>query len=259
MAKRGKEYLKEVFRKGALPTESHFSLLIDSMFNLEDDDFEDLLDGPLRLYLKEQEEGEDRRESLLKFYTAVSKADTQSSWRISLSEDEVLSFKNKVGDTVFHLDQSGNVVVGMGGIRVMEDLIHSGLKGQYSPNFRPVADGKWHSIIEGLEGCQVFQVTAGVGYKANSRFAIMQATVCLVPPKKNFWDFILPRFSHRNAVVNVTQAFGHSVGDKIDLKWERSDDNKYDLKIRTRNDFGAKTLIRYHISRQWFDPFMSIQ
>lgn len=260
MSKKGKEYLKNKFSKGALPTESDFALLIDSMFNLEDDGFEELIDGPLRLYVKDHQEKKDKKQTLLEFYASILDTKESGAWKFAMSEnDKQLFIKDQNDRVVVSIDQNGRVkfdaeFIDLGGV-----ASRIGTIGTFqSTNPKPIlANGEWQTLVNGLSGCQMFDIVAGVGYKENNRFALLRATASLVPRKFQLWDILLPRFTPRNAQIQVTQSYSCSSRDKIDLKWMETERGRYDLQIRTRFNYGGNMQIRYHLTKLWFDTYVT--
>lgn len=263
MSKQGKEYLKDVFSKGSLPTESNFRLLIDSMFNLEDDDLRDLLDGALKLYVKNNEDPDTKNGALLEFFKDIADTKSASSWRFSLSDtDEKLQVIDSSDRVVLEMDQKGNVSFDAENIDLKGKIIRSGTEGSYInkidssddkeyPN-QVKADGEWKTIIE-EEDCQLFEVVAGVGSSDSKSYALLRATVSLVP-KEPFFYFFTPK----NRQIQVTQSYSGSSRNKLDLKWtKKKGSNMYCLQLRSRKDFGGNTMISYHITNLWFDPKMS--
>ncbi|HCS13699.1 MAG: hypothetical protein CO017_05555 [Zetaproteobacteria bacterium CG_4_8_14_3_um_filter_59_5] len=108
------------------------------------------------------------------------------------------------------------------------------------------ADGKWHPVITGLDGCQAFEIMAGVGKKNTGRYALLHA-------------FALNTFFSKKDDITCHQAHFSSRCDQIDLRWTGSM-HDYTLEMRTRCSFeqneSDEVYIRYYITQLWFDPFM---
>lgn len=121
------------------------------------------------------------------------------------------------------------------------------------------ADGEWHAITDPLNGCQAFEVMAGVGNKGTGNYALMQATALnTFNPKRTFFNFF-----RRNSRIRYTHAFYLPRGHKIQLRWQARDKSEaYVLEMRTNCNYGAnkegnQIRIRYYITRLWFDETMA--
>ncbi len=263
MNRKGRDQLKELFSKGKLPTESSFQILIDSMYNREDDDFDDLYDGPLKLYVKTEKRKRSEAETLLEFYNDLANTgeDGKATWRFSLSPEGALKIFRDGDKEVIVIDAEGNIELVSEELKISGNVSLSGFKGSYTSNNElgkplpdPLADGEWHPIVEGVNGCQMFKVVAGVGYPGGSKFALAHAIATLVPKRKYFWN--IPRFNPRHSRIQIVQSCGGSLKEKLDLKWATAGDN-HNLLVRSRTNYGAKTTIQCHITKLWFDPTMS--
>lgn len=108
------------------------------------------------------------------------------------------------------------------------------------------ADGKWHPIITGLDGCQAFEIMAGVGKQRSGRYALLHA-------------FALSTFKSKRGNITYHQAHYSSRCDQIDLRWAGEAHN-YSIEMRTRCNFeqndSEEIYIRYYMTQLWFDPFM---
>jgi hypothetical protein len=114
------------------------------------------------------------------------------------------------------------------------------------------ADGNWHSITEELNGCQAFEVMAGVGKKKTGRYALMHATVInTFNPKGFFFNFL-----YLKRRIRYTQAYYNSLADKLRLRWY-GDKNGYFLQLRSNTNYGEGIRIRYHLTKLWFEEDMN--
>lgn len=269
MSRKGKEYLKDVFRQGALPTESNFALLIDSMFNLEDDEFERLIDGPLQLHLTpKQDQGELDGGSVLEFFNHEVGRGNESAWKFSVTEkkddDEGgdLIISDRSGRKLLRFTQDGKIILSTDELKLNGTLARAGDKGTFKSTDKdgeslkaPKADGEWHPIVANVKPCQMYQVVAGVGYPKGDDYALAHAVASLVPRTRTFWDF-MPSFTPRNAKIQITQSHSSRLNCKLDFKWTDQGDGTFNLEVRTRKDFGGKATIQCNVTKMWFDPEM---
>ncbi|HEY6896884.1 MAG TPA: hypothetical protein VI279_06450 [Rhodocyclaceae bacterium] len=261
MTKRNRKTLAESFADGEMPTQRSFTDLIDSMVNIVDDGFDKTaVDGMKVAQL-------DNNSKLISFYDDITVR--EPLWSISFSTPsygvETATAKNLnflYGDLSYggftlarsassQEDKPGKVNVGINKRNPERELDVGGVvaadgrMGRAGKN--PVrADGQWHPIIEGLDGCQAFEIMAGVGRKNTGRYALLHA-------------FALNTFNSPKSTVDSRQARFSSRCDQIDLRWT-GDTHNYALEMRTRCSYeqGGDTpvYVRYYISQLWFDPFM---
>jgi len=244
----GREELKKFFRNGGLPSEQHFSYLIDSMVNKEDDGFsKDETNG---MHLSSS--GTSGR--LVTFYTGID--EMEPLFYIDKSNQELrglqLQYAGKPEDmkeeeNCFFLQEGGRLGVGkpvgaqckldVKGMVGMEGRI-----GTFSQQQKPCtvpADGKWHPILSGLDHCQAFEVMARTGLKGSGRFSIMHAIA-------------LSAYGHSWGKVRRTCAHYGFFWNKLSLRWRGSTHN-YSLQLRSNSNFGSGVLIYYSITRLWDD------
>jgi hypothetical protein len=242
----GREELKKFFRNGNIPTENHFSFLIDSMVNKEDDGF-----------MKDEEHGKHlsslgASKRLLTFYTNIDemtplfffekhnqgfpgiKLQTASKPQ-ELEEEENCFFLQEGGrmgigkktDPKYKLDVKG--WVGM-----------EGRMGTYGSGPGKVpADGQWHPIITGLDNCQAFEIVARAGKKGTGKFAIMHAIA-------------LSAYGRSSSKIRKTGAHYGFFWNKLNLRW-RGTTHNYALELRTNRNFGEGIQIVYTITKLWDD------
>ena len=265
MTKRNRKTLTDNFADGKLPTQEAFGDLIDSMVNIVDDGFDkSALDG-----MKVAQLGNNSK--LISFYDEITvKAPL---WSIAFSMtgygDGAGSYKNlnffygnntTTGLTLASTEgnKDGEEISGEEKIRVgvnknnpehemdVNGVIASdGRIGRAGGN-EVRADGKWHPIITGLDGCQAFDIMAGVGKKKSGRYALLHA-------------FALNTFNSKKSNITYHQAHFSSRCDQIDLQWVGETHN-YSLEMRTRCSFEQnieeEIYVRYHMTELWFDCFM---
>ncbi len=259
MTKRNRKILAENFVDGKMPTQEAFGDLIDSMVNIVDDGF----DKSARDGMKVAQV--DNGSKLISFYDEITVKDPL--WTISFTIPgygentegrKNLNFFGGGGKSGFTLSTWGNAEKGeekvrvwvnkgnpdyemdVGGVLAADGRI--GRKGKESVR----ADGKWHPIVTGLDGCHAFEVMAGVGKRHSGRYALLHA-------------FALSTFNSGQDGITSHQAHFSSKCDQIELRWAGETHN-YSLEMRTRCSYeqkaSEKVFIRYYLTRLWFDPFM---
>lgn len=267
MTKRNRKTLSDNFADGSLPTQDAFGDLIDSMVNIVDDGFDkSALDGVKIAQL-------DNNSRLISFFDEITVK--EPLWTIALSTTgygratvgyKNLNFyygNNKVNGLTLASavrDKTGaekneevKIRVGINennpeyaldvnGVIASDGRI--GRKGRKENEVR--ADGEWHPIITGLDGCQAFEIMAGAGKQRSGRYALLHA-------------FALNTFNSKKGNITYHQAHYSSRCDQIDLRWVGGTHN-FSLEMRTRCSFEEGAMdevhIRYYITQLWFDPFM---
>lgn len=106
--KKNRSTLKDYFKKGAIPTESNFADLIDSMLNQEEDNISKLPNDPLKITAI----GVD--EALVNFYRVENNAE-QLSWQVKQKMAGIagLSISDTAASRLFIQNGTGNLGVGM--------------------------------------------------------------------------------------------------------------------------------------------------
>lgn len=240
-----REDLKKYFRNGEIPTENHFASLIDSMLNKQDDGF-----------AKDDENGLiiAPRGSSAKFVTLYRNVDDLNPF-FSMEKDERetagLRFtpsgeNNEENEDrqsfFFHVNGSAGIgtrckeeyKLQVNGFVGLEGRVGTYLQGQVP------ADGKWHSIIEGLDNCQAFELIARTGKKGFGKFAILHA-------------WALSAFGRsRGSIRKVSARYG-SFWNRIGIRWKSKGTHDYALQLRTGRNYGQDVLIYYKVSKLWDD------
>lgn len=265
MTKRNRKTLADNFADGKMPTQEAFGDLIDSMVNIVDDGFDkSAADGMKVAQL-------DNSSKLISFYDEITVKDPL--WSVAFSTSgygggaggiKSLSFQygggKASGLTLAGVPAAdgedaaaGRIRVGVnqaepsreldvGGVIASDGRI--GREGRQENRVR--ADGKWHPILRGLDGCQAFEIMAGVGRKNSGRYALLHA-------------FALSTFNSSKGNITRHHAHYSSRCDQIDLRWT-GETHSYALEMRTRCNFeqGAseEIYVRYYVTQLWFDPFM---
>jgi len=267
MTKRNRKTLSDNFSEGKLPTQEAFGDLIDSMVNIVDDGFDKSANDGMKV----AQLGNDSK--LISFYDEITVK--TPLWSIAFStsgyDGGATNYKNlnfyyggnnatgltlanaAWGDAGEENNAEAKIRVGINKntpeheLDVNGVIASDGRLGREGGNeFRVRADGKWHLIITQLNGCQAFEIMAGVGKKRSGRYALLHA-------------FALSTFNSKKGNITSHQAHFSSRCDQIDLRWI-GETNSYSLEMRTRCSFeqknDEKVYIRYYTSKLWFDPFM---
>lgn len=237
MARRNRKTLKNFFQKGQMPTQENFSDLIDSMVNIVDEGFSKSINQGLEI----SPIGDSQK--LFSFFKNIE--DKSPVWTCETDKtNNNLSFNNKNGDKILVLDEDKRVGINTENPTTALDvngiLSYKGRMGNYKSGIVP-ADGKWHCIISNLDGCNAFEIVAGVGKKKSGKYSLLHA-------------FALSTFNSENK-IHYNQSFFNTMCNTMKLKWTGSMHN-YSLNIKTRSEIGDDIFIQYSVSQLWFDPFM---
>lgn len=238
MSLQNRETLKGYFRRGQLPSEGNFHDLIDSLINKVDDGMSKTVDDGLML----SPIGESKK--LISFYKSIE--DKSPEWRVEVNEaDSNLCFSNRMGDTVVSMNEAGKFGVNteepttaleVDGIISQKGRAGTAYKGKIP------ADGKWHKIVEGVNGCHMLEVVAGVGKKKTGKYALLHAMAISTFGKS------------KNRIKKIQAHYGVR-SNRIEVRWKGTVYD-YSLEIRTRANYGEHINICYHIQNLWHDPFM---
>ncbi len=230
--------LKSFFKKGQLPSESHFYDLIDSLINKVDDGMAKTLDDGLML----SPIGTSKK--LISFYKSIE--DKNPAWSLEInSGDGNLNVNNHVGDSILTLTNNGKVGVNNNtpqqALDVKGNVAMSGRIGNKYTG-KVLGDGNWHPILTEMNGCHALEIVAGIGKKKTGRYAMLHA-------------FALSTFGKSKNKIDVRQAYYGVRSNKIELRWRGTTYN-FSLEMRTRNTYDGEYYIQYFISDLWLDTFM---
>ena len=240
----GREDLKKYFRNGQVPSEKHFSTLIDSMINKQDDGFS-----------KDEDNGMILAASLNsgRFFTLYKniddlepffsvEKDEQQSPSLRLNADVNPGEDENADTNSFFFHAQGSLGLGkrsekeyrldVGGFAAMEGRTGTFRRGQLP------ADGKWHTMIEKLDNCQAFEIMARAGNRGSGRFAILHALA-------------LSAFGRSKSKIRKTQAHYGYYWNKINVRWKSNDTHDYELQIKTNSNYGEKAQIYFNICKLW--------
>lgn len=256
MTKKDRTTLKAFFRDGALPTAEHYRDLIDSGVNQIDDGYSKTAADGLRL----TSVGGSQR--VLSLYENLSAQ--YPAWVIDHGQDSSsLHFRRGVDkDAPAGVSFSPQGRLGIRNDAPEWQLDVNGVqrvRGRIgfatgSIPFVP-ADGSWHDITEEMTGCQAFEIMAGTGADLNQgRYSMVHAIAMNAFHPRNW---ILNAMFGRRKIKAQTAVYG-SYADRIRLRWVATKSrHHYKLQMRTNANFGKDKVIRYYMTRLWFDPTMA--
>lgn len=242
-----RQTLKNFFKKGNLPSEVHFSYLIDSVVNKVDDGFAKTETGGLQL----SPTGESAR--IISIYEQLSDADALWSFNIDKqATQEGLKITNQAGQSQLYFKDNGNVGVHtdtpnhnfeVGGTLGYQTRIGTYKKGEI------IGDGKWQTILstKELKSMGVFEVVAHINKpheinKTSPAAAFIRATAMHTYDRgkiqKTRVQFGFPAFCYRLCLR------WHGSGDRFNLQlkswWNYGEDEQ-----------GKNYPIHYHIGQLW--------
>lgn len=278
MAKQNRETLKRFFSAGKLPSEEHFSDLVDSSLNTIDEGFDKSEEYGFEIT---PQKGTDDSENLISFFRKLT--DKLPSWSISYhAKNEALQFIHTDAisnqrKTVLSLDKEGKVMVSgkefneeefsdeqVGSSPIRLDVgggIRSPARlgiGLTQDSCVP-ANGEFQPITDKLKGFQALEVVAKVELKEEKRFAIMHAIALNAynPPWRilNFWN--------RSKRIKIHQSYHSGPRDRLKLRWETVKDEEdpsvayYRLSVKSAFRYPNDAKIQYHVTKlwgsEWFD------
>lgn len=241
----GREELKEHFKNGKIPSETHFAFLIDSAINKQEDGF-----------AKDEENGLQVKalgtsSKLISFYRNTDDQSpffmmekderTRPALRMQAFTTETEEVKRDAQSVFLHTNGS----MGLGApcdentrLQVNGFVAMEGRVGNYICGTIP-ANGKWQDILTGLNNCQAMEVMARVGIRNTGRFAIMHAIA-------------VSAFGNGHNSIRCTDAHYGFFWNKLRLRWKGSTHN-YNLQLRTNSNYGKGVDIHYRITRLWDD------
>lgn len=240
-----REDLKKFFQNGRIPSENHFSHLIDSMINKQDDGF-----------TKDEENGLiiSTRGGSKRFLTLYKNMDDiYPFYHIEKDEQQAAAlrftpanggYEEQEAGNSFFLHENGSLGIGtrisdnyklqVNGFAGMD-----GRTGTFIQDQAP-ADGKWHTIIGGLDNCQGFEIIARTGKKGFGRFALLHAIA-------------LSTFGKSSNRIRKVSAYYGSFWNRLGLRWKSASTHDYALQIRTHRNYGHDVMIHFKVTKLWDD------
>lgn len=253
MPNQNRETLKSYFKNGQMPTENSFIDLIDSVINKSDDGFDQSMKHGVHITSSEV------NNALISFFRGS--ANQNALWTLELKNDNSLVLKKdsptqtegaqgnisseQIDDDILAISPDGKVGINetnpQHALQVKGTIASIGREGKEGDKEIP-ADGRWHTILSNLDGCNAFEVMAGVGIEGTGKYALMHA-------------FAVNAF-HDKKKITYHQAYYMSRGNKIKMRWTGST-HSYNLEMKTLRDYkDENTVIRYSLTRLWSDPLM---
>lgn len=247
MPARCRKTLKAYFENGSLPSADQFADLIDSMLSMRDEGFEKTPKEGFKI--AQLPEGR-----LISFFEDITIDRPLWSVKIDLkSSQKKLTFLNAEDEEIFTLTPKGKVGVKQNhpdfDLTVGGTIASRGRIGANdAPKYPVYADGQWHAITPTLEGCNAFEIMAGVGKPKSGKYALMHALA-------------LKTFDARGKIVYHQAHYG-SRCNRLKLGWKKEKDKRYRLQLKTKSCYGTcgsppKPIeVKYYITQLWFDNLM---
>ncbi len=253
-----RKQLEEKFKDGAIPQESDFKDLINSMINKQDDGFSktDAKGFEIRI-------NKPQSQKFISLYKDPDEPDVFFSIERNAEGTAVLLKPGEDSDAENNADKENphknDFLFGkdgkMGiGIKAADEFKlevngFAGMKGRigtYNSNTiyeEVLADGEWHEITPELDNCNGFEVMARAGIKGTGKFALMHAVaVATFGPKGK---------SSKRGIRRTSTCYGF-FWNKLSLRWEGST-HKYQLMIRSNSNYGNNAKIIVKITHLWDD------
>lgn len=238
--------LKNLFKRGMVPSEVNFADLIDSTVNKVDDGFSQSSTDGFML----APQGPNKR--LMSFYESIR--DPNAAFTLSMNpspHSEGLSFNDDENNSMLFLRKGGNVGIGttipkfkleVDGMAGM-----NGRVGTFAVGEIP-ADGRWYPIVSDLEGVQAFEIIAYAGgAKGRGKYALSHATALATYGK--------------GKIKHVKASYG-LFWRKIRFRWTGEETN-FRLEAKTAGNYGyldkeekRQAVLRFWISKLWDDTTM---
>jgi len=238
--------LKNLFKRGMVPSEVNFADFIDSTVNKVDDGFsQSSLDG---FMLAPQ--GPNKR--LMSFFDSIR--DPNAAFSLSMNptpHSEGLSFNDDENNSMLFLRKGGNVGVGTTIPNFkLEVNGMAGFKGRVGTHLvdSVPADGRWHPILTDLEGVQAFEIMAYAGGREKrGKYALSHA-------------FALCTYG-KGKVKHVKASYG-LLWRKISFRWTGTETN-FKLEVKTAGNYGyldedekQQAKLRFWVTKLWDDTTM---
>jgi hypothetical protein len=231
MAKLNRETLKNYFSSGQRPSGDTFKDLIESTVNILDDDFSEKPDAAIKVAA----DGDDR--DVISFYK--QSGEPSPDWTISVETNGNLVISRHENDDQF---RSSIVFKDDGDIEIngRNTWITGGRRGAAVQSIP--ADGKWHSITEGLTGISMLEVTAAYSTGSGKHSTLIAWASCC--------------FGKRRKIERVRPKTFFFWTNKIRIRWVRVKDKnghktKCILQIKTRYSGGKNSNIQCSITQLW--------
>jgi hypothetical protein len=249
MAKRPRNTLITIFR-GNIPPQAYADL-IESTLNIMDDGVDVDEENGFKLSSR----GSSRK--LMSFYEGIADRSANYSFELNPGHYKGLSLSEDGNTPRLFVQDGGNLGIGtqapahaldVRGLVAMEGRVGSFAKG-YVP-----ADGSWHTILRGMDGCQAFEAMAHINDPEDGRFALSHAFLLMSSGKKG----------GKTQVRQTTSGsawFWGRFWNKIVFRWRVDEANsgpnaqRYELQMRTRTHYGMLNnepkKVFYRLTKLW--------
>lgn len=247
---RTRSNLYSLFRNGA--TDKAYTDFIQSTINILDDGIDTDDTNGLKLTSK----GPSKK--LMSFRESMNKP---VSWNMALNNGNLRGLSIQEGsdprtDQVrFFIKEGGDVGIGTGNPKYKLDvtglIAMDGRVGNFAKGYVD-ADGDWHRIMSGLDGCQAFEAFAHINDMSENRFGLTFAKLII---------------SHglQGAVIRIESGsrwFWGRFFNKISYRWVIDKENsfeenlKYAIEIKSKTHYGlaydgSPKKIFYRIAKLW--------
>jgi len=239
-----RDQLKEYFKNGKIPTEIHYAQLINSMVHKTEDGFSKDRENGLRVY------NQKAYKNLLSFYADINEIDPYYQIAKDDSDPSCLKFQpsgkiteEEREERSIYFDVEGGLGIGKkpGENYKLEVAGFAGIEGRIGTfvSDRKPADGKWHTIIAGLDNCNAFEIVARAGKKGTGKFSMMHAIAVSAYGRSG------------GKIRKVSSCFGF-FWNKLNLRW-RGTTHNYELQIRTNTNYGSNAYAYYTVTKLWDD------
>ncbi|HEY1038138.1 MAG TPA: hypothetical protein VGF30_01960 [Bacteroidia bacterium] len=217
-----RDKLKSFFKSGSMPTDKHFSILIDSMYNK--------LDDTIPTIIPPTPSGTNAPAPSL-FAKIENDPEKGMTFSQAMTNDPILQLKKSNIGTVGSLYS-----MYVNGTVAAPARVGTFTAGNPDPDV--FADGTWKTILTGLTGLNAFEVVASAsGPSPSGNYALLHAIA-------------LCTYGKSKSCIVQNSARYKGICKNIELRWLWSKTIKsYDLQIRTRINFGSKTPIKYNITK----------
>lgn len=267
MTKQDRTTLKSFFRDGALPTAREYRDLIDSSVNQVEDGFSktpgdglqlNSVGTSLRVMSLYKGLGAPRPAWVMEHGKTEGALHLRPEQGILAQADPAAGVENpKALGLCFTADGRAGINTDTPDWRLDVDGVArmGGRIGVHSPDIPHVpADGRWHDITPDITGCQAFEVMAGVGGTPRmGRYSMLHAIAMNAYHPRNP---ILNWLFKRRSIKAQTAVYG-SYADRLKLRWVAGEGRHFfKLQIRSNARFGKGMVIRYGLTRLWFDATM---
>ena len=241
----GRKKLLEYFKNGKIPSEEHYSHLINSMVHRYEDGFSKDDENGLNIY------SDGSNNTLISFYKNIGeshpffqvtkdKADPDSlkmqpfvAPGSAVDPDKASVFFHTNGKLGIGKECDQKYKVDIDGFVGIKGRIGTYKQGQVK------ADGVWYPILSGLKNGQAFEIVARTGKTGTGKFAIMHATALSV-------------FGRKGGKIRKTNAYYGFCWNKLNLRWT-GDSKNYNLELKTNSNYGDGVMIYYTVTRLWDD------